>query len=156
MSMTHQPDNFPDFMSTLGTDKSQRHSLPADTHKKISKLQKTIEDDSLIHSEDDDLPSVTQLGRTLTQWTYRIKSKIASYQRKNNQKTIFNNYEEGEKHLELNSLTKRQLCSLLHNFYDPSHTLIPQIMLFSRYTWRQLHDLKIWNGMLEYHLPHKN
>ena len=28
MSMTHQPDNFPDFLSTQGTDKSQNHSLP--------------------------------------------------------------------------------------------------------------------------------
>ena len=70
--------------------------IVAETHKEISKLQKTIEDDSLIHSEDDGLPSVTQLGRTLTQWTYRIKSKIASYQRKNNQKIIFNNFQEGE------------------------------------------------------------
>ena len=91
--------------------------------------------------EENDLSNVTQLGRTLTQWKYKIKSKIASYQRKNNQKIIFDNYQEAEKHLELNSLTKRQLCSLLHNFYDPSHTLIPQTMLFSRFTWRQLHDL---------------
>merc|ERR1712240_67997 len=45
----------------------------ADTHKEISRLQKTIEDDSLIHSEDDGLPSVTQLGRTLKQWKYKIK-----------------------------------------------------------------------------------
>ena len=33
------------------------------------------------------------------------------------------------------------LCSLLHNFYDPSHTLLPQTMLFSRFTWKALHDL---------------
>ena len=114
------------------SDKTVRQRpVITDTHKEINKLQKTIEDDSLIHSEDDDLPSVTQLGRTLTQWKYKIKSKIASYQRKNNQKIVLNNYQEAEKHLELNSLTKRQLCSLLHNFYDPSHTLIPQTMLFS-------------------------
>ena len=46
-----------------------------------------------------------------------------------------------KKHLEITSLTKRQLCSLLHNFFSPSHTLIAQTMLFSRYTWRELHDL---------------
>ena len=95
------------------------------THKEINKLQKTIVDESLIHKEDDGLASVTQLGRTLTQWTYRIKSKVASYQKKTNQKVVFNNYEEAEKHLTLNSLSKRQLCSLLHSFYDPSDTLIP-------------------------------
>ena len=61
------------------------------THKEIHKLQKTIVDDSLIHKEDDGLASVTQLGRTLTQWTYRIKSKVASYQKKTNQKVVFTN-----------------------------------------------------------------
>ena len=102
--------------------------------KKLIDYKKTTEDDSLIHTEDSDLPSVTQLGWTLTQWKYKIKSKIASYQRKNNQKIVFNNYQEAEKHFELKSLTKRQLCSLLHNFYDPSYTLIPKTMLFSRFT----------------------
>ena len=53
---------------------------------------------------------------------------------------VFNNYEEAEKHLTLNSLSKRQLYSLLHSFYDPSHTLIPQTMVFSRFTWKQLHE----------------
>ena len=112
-----------------------------DTHKEIIKLQKTIVDDSLIHKEDEGLASVTQLGRTLTQWTYRIKSRVASYQKKTNQKVVFHNYEEAEQHLNINSLSKRQLCSLLHSFYDPSHTLIPQTMVFSRFTWKQLHDL---------------
>ena len=97
----------------------------AETHKEINRLQKTIEDESLIHSEDDDLPSVTQLGRILTQWKYKIKSRVASYQKKHNQKIVLTNYKEAEKHLELNTLNKRQLCSLLHNFYDPSYTLIP-------------------------------
>ena len=55
---------------------------------------------------------------------------------------IFHSYEEAEEHLGVISLSKRMLCSLLHNFYDPSHTLIPQTMLFSRYTWRELHDLR--------------
>ena len=50
------------------------------------------------------------------------------------------NYEEAEKHLSLNPLSERQLCSLMHSFYDPSHMLIPQTMVFSRFTWRQLHD----------------
>ena len=110
------------------------------TQKEITKLQKTIVDESLIHKEDEGLASVTQLGRTLTQWTYRIKSRVASYQKKTNQKVVFNNYEEAEKHLDLNPLSKRQLCSLLHSFYDPSHTLIPQTMVFSRFTWKQLHE----------------
>ena len=100
------------------------------THKEINKLQKTILDKSLIHKEDDGFVSVPQLGRTLTQWTYRIKSKVASYQKKTNQKVVFNNYEEAEKHLVLNPLSKRQLCSLLHSFFYPSHTLIPQTMVF--------------------------
>ena len=110
------------------------------TQKEITKLQKTIIDEALIHKEDEGLASVTQLGRTLTQWTYRIKSRVASYQKKTNQKVVFNNYEEAEKHLDLNPLSKRQLCSLLHSFYDPSHTLIPQTMVFSRFTWKQLHE----------------
>ena len=59
---------------------------------------------------------------------------------------VFNNYEEAEKHLNLTSLSKRQLCSLMHSFYGPSHTLIPQTMGFSRFTWRQLHD----SGNLEW------
>ena len=82
----------------------------------------------------------------VTQWTYRIKSKVASYQKKTNQKVVFTNYEEAEKHLALHSLSKRQLCSLMHSFYDPSHTLIPKTMIFSRFTWRQLHD----SGNLEW------
>ena len=50
------------------SDKTVRQRpIIADTHKEINRLQKTIEDDSLIHTEDNDLPSVTQLGRTLTQ-----------------------------------------------------------------------------------------
>ena len=97
-------------------------------------------DDSLIQKEEDGQASVTQLGRTLTQWTYRIKSKVASYQKKSNQKVVFSNYEEAEKHLALHSLSKRQMCSLLHSFYDSSHTLIPQTMIFSRFTWRHLHE----------------
>ena len=48
------------------------------THREIHKLQKTIVDNSLILKEEDGPASVTQLGRTLTQWTYRIKSKVAS------------------------------------------------------------------------------
>ena len=59
------------------------------THREIHKLQKTIVDESLIHKEDDGLASVTQLGRTLTHWTFRIKSKVASYQKKTNQKVVF-------------------------------------------------------------------
>ena len=69
-------------------------------------MQKTIIDESLIHKEDEGLASVTQLGHTLTQWTYRIKSRVASYQKKTNQKVVFNNYEEAEKHLDLNPLSK--------------------------------------------------
>ena len=79
------------------------------TQKEITKLQKTIIDESLIYKEDEGLASVTQLGCTLTQWTYRIKSRVASYQKKTNQKVVFNNYEEAEKHLDLNPLSKRQL-----------------------------------------------
>ena len=45
-----------------------------------------------MYTEDNDLPNVTQHGQTLTQWKYKIKSKIASYKRKNNQKRVFNNY----------------------------------------------------------------
>ena len=42
------------------SDKTVRQRpVIADTHKEINRLQKTIEVDSLIHSEDDDLPSVT-------------------------------------------------------------------------------------------------
>ena len=47
----------------------------AQTHKEIHKLQKTIVDGSLIHNEDNGLPSFTQLGCTLTQWPYRIRAK---------------------------------------------------------------------------------
>ena len=94
----------------------------------------------MIHQEENKLPSVTQLGRTLTQWNYRIKNKKAAYQQKSNQKVILNSYEEAEQHFQNVSLTKRMLCSLLHNFYDPSHTLLPQTMLFSRFTWKALHD----------------
>ena len=83
---------------------------------------------------------MTQLSRTLTQWNCRIKSKKATYQWKSNQKVILNNYEEAEQHFQTVSLTKRMLCSLLNNFYDPSHTLIPHPMLFSRFTWKELHD----------------
>ena len=53
---------------------------------------------------------------------------------------VFSNYEEAEKHLALHSLSKRQLCSLMHSFHNPCHTLIPQTIIFSRFTWRQLHE----------------
>ena len=39
-----------------------------------------------------------------------------------------------------NTLTKRQLCSLLHNFFDPSPTLLSKTMLFLRHTWKELHN----------------
>ena len=97
----------------------------AKTHKEIGKLQNTIKDESFNTTDDTGLPSVTQLGRTLTQWTYRIKSKVASYQKRYNQKVVFHNYEEAERHLDLTPLSKHQLCSLMHSFYDPSHTLKP-------------------------------
>ena len=65
---------------------------------------------------------------------------MASYQKRSNQKVVFNNYDEAKRHLDLTPLSKRQLCSLMHSFYDPSHTLIPQTIIFSRFTWKQLHD----------------
>ena len=121
---------------------TRKRPLISDTHKEIHQLQKnqTVDDEPLIQKDETELTSVTQLGRTLTQWNYKIKSKKAAYQRKTNQKVILNNYDEAEKHFETVSLTKRMLCSLLHNFYDPSHTLIPQTMLFSRFMWKELHD----------------
>ena len=51
----------------LSNETIRQRPIIAETHKEINRLQKTIEDESLIHSEDDDLPSVTQLGRILTQ-----------------------------------------------------------------------------------------
>ena len=51
------------------------------THQEIHKLQqkKSSGNDPLIQQEEPELISVTQLGRTLTQWGYRIKSKIATF-----------------------------------------------------------------------------
>ena len=45
MMMIHQPDNFPDFMSTLGTDKSQRHSLPVFKEQTDLRLLKKVSQD---------------------------------------------------------------------------------------------------------------
>ena len=67
------------------SDKTVRHRpAVSDTHKEIQRLQKTqtSDDEPLIKKEESELPSVTQLGRTLTQWSYRIKSRVASYQKK--------------------------------------------------------------------------
>ena len=117
------------------SDKTVRHRpVVSETHKENHRLQKTqtSDDEPLIQKEESELPSVTQLGHTLTQWNYRIKSRVASYQKRTNQKVIFHSYDEAEKHLEITSLSNRMLCSLLHNFYNPYHTLIPQTMLFSR------------------------
>ena len=75
-------------------DKFIRTHPPIDkTHQEIHKLQKTNSsgDDSLIQQEEPELISVTQLGRTLTQWGYRVKSKIATFQLKSNQKVFFQN-----------------------------------------------------------------
>ena len=81
---------------------------------------------------------MTQLGRQLAQWGYTIKSKVASFLTKK-QKVVFKTFEGAEKHLATEVLTKRQFCSLLHCFYDQSHTILSQTMLFSRYTWKELH-----------------
>ena len=61
----------------------------ANTHKEINKLQKIIEDHYLIYKEESELPSITQLRRTLTQGKYKIKSKIASFQKKIKSEGIF-------------------------------------------------------------------
>ena len=45
-----------------------------------------------------------------------------------------------EEYFNNSTLTKRQLCSLLHNFFDPSHTLLSHTILFSRHTWKEAHD----------------
>ena len=68
------------------SDKMVRHRpVVSETDKEIHRLQKTqtSDDEPLIKKEESELPSVTQLGRTLTQWNYRTKSRIASYQKKN-------------------------------------------------------------------------
>ena len=94
-----------DLPKEITSDKTVRHRpVVSDTHKEIHRLQKTqtSDDEPLIKKEESELPSVTQLGCTLTQWNYRIKSRVASYQKRTNQKVIFHSYDEAEKHLELN------------------------------------------------------
>ena len=110
-----------------------------DTHKEIHKLQKTTSkaDDEIIQIVEE---SVTQLGRKLTQKSYTLKSKIASFMSKR-QKIVFKTFEESESYLRSEVLSKRLLCSLLHCFYDQSHTILSQTMLFSRYTWKELHEI---------------
>ena len=39
-----------------------------------------------------------------------------------------------------NKITKRQLCSLMHSFYDLRNTILCQTMMMSIATWKQLHD----------------
>ena len=130
------------------TDKTTRERPSvSNTHKEINKLQKTIEDESLIHTEENEIPSVTQLGHNLTQWTYRIKSKIASYQRKSNPKVVFNIYEEAEEHLELTSQSKHQLCSLLHNFTTLLTLLFHRPCFFRDSLGENSMIQEIWNGM---------
>ena len=73
-----------------------------------------------------------------------------NYQKRTNQKVVFNNYEEAEKHLDLTPLSKCQLYSLMHSFYDPSHTLIPQTMVFLDLLGGNSMIQGTWNGIKPY------
>ena len=39
-----------------------------------------------------------------------------------------------------NKIMKRQLCSLMHSFYDLRNTILCQTMMMSIATWKQLHE----------------
>ena len=55
-------------------------------------------------------------------------------------KINFKTFEEAEQYLTNNNITKSQLCSLMHSFYDLRNTILCQTMLMSIATWKKLHD----------------
>ena len=79
------------------------------------------------------------MGRNLSQWTYSVKNEFIGFQVKNT-KINFKTFEAAEQYLTNNNITKRQLCSLLHLFYDLINTILCQTMLMSIARWNQLHD----------------
>ena len=116
----------------------RQRPLIADTHTEIRKIQNTQNsaDTDLIKEEK---TSITQLGRNLSQWTYSVKNKTVGFQIKHT-KINFKTFEEAEQYLTNNNITKRQLCSLMHSFYDLRNTILCQTMLMSIATWKKLHD----------------
>ena len=86
--------------------------------------------------------SISQLGRTLTRFNYSVKTKIASFMRKK-EKIIFSCSDDCNTYLECNDISKRELCSLLHCFFDMMNTILAQTVLFARYTWYILHRLGV-------------
>ena len=55
-------------------------------------------------------------------------------------KINFKSFEDAEKYLTENKITKRQLCSLMHSFYNLRNTILCQTMLMSIATWKHIHD----------------
>ena len=110
----------------------------ADTQAEISKIQNSHNsmDNTLVK---EDTKSITQLGRNISEWTYAVKNKSIGFSIKNT-KMNFKTFAEAENYLSNNKITKRQLCSLMHSFYDLRNTILCQTMLLSIATWKQLHD----------------
>ena len=94
----------------------RQRSPIAETNKEIGKIQNT-QNSADIDLIKEDKTSITQLGRNLSQWTYSVKNKTVGFQIKNT-KINFKTFEEAEQYLTNNNITKRQLCSLMHSFYD--------------------------------------
>ena len=111
----------------------------AEIHKEIGKIQNT-HNSTDIDLIKEDKTSITQLGRNLSQWTYSVKNKTVGFQIKHT-KINFKTFEEAKQYLTNNNITKRQLGSLMHSFYDLRNTILCQTMLMSIATWKKLHDI---------------
>ena len=76
----------------------------ADTHAEISKIQNSHNsmDDNLIKEE---TKSITQLGRSLSEWTYAVKNKSIGFSIKNT-KMNFKSFTEAKNYLTNNNITK--------------------------------------------------
>ena len=127
----------------LPKEKSTRNILHerlsiADTHAKISKIKNT-QNSTYENLIKEDAKSITQLGRNLSEWTYSVKNKTIGFSIKNT-KINFKSFAEAEKYLTDNKITKRQLCLLMHSFYDLRNTILCQTMLMSIAMWKHLHN----------------
>ena len=123
-----------------------RERPPVDeTHREIRQIQNTQNsvETELIKEEK---TFITPLERNLSQDTYSVKNKTVEFQIKQT-KINFKTFEEAEQYLTNNNITKRQLCSLMHSFYDLRNAILCQTILMSITTWKYSMTPQNLNGM---------
>ena len=105
-------------------------------HQEIRILQK-IQQTEVMGIVDDD--SVIQLGRQLKRDYYSVKNIIPGFKTKKG-KQKFKDFEQAKTYFSKNRLTKRELCSLIHSFYDVGNNILAQTNLIRKEAWRMLFE----------------